>query len=84
VELQFQTTRAVSLKILSGVSGQLSAFGDTYAIPVGLGIIGNVNTAVDLGVRFSFDNLLGKVPPLPAGASRTDARSIGLLLVIRA
>jgi hypothetical protein len=84
IELQFQTTQAVSLKLLSGVSGQLSALGDTYVIPVGLGIIGNVSSSVDLGVRFSFDNLLGKVPPLPAGGSRTDARSIGLLLVIRA
>ena len=84
LELQFQTTTSVSLKLLSGVSGQLSALGDTYAIPVGLGIVGNVSSSVDLGLRFSFDNLLGKLPPLPAGASRTDTRSIGLLLVIRA
>ena len=80
VELQFQTTAAVSLKVLSGVSGQLSALGDTYRVPLGLGLVGNVSSHVDLGLRFSFDNLLGHVFP---GIARTDARSIGLLLTLR-
>jgi hypothetical protein len=80
VELQFQAGRAVSLKVLSGVTGQLSALGDTYVIPLGLGVVGNINRNVDLGLRFSFDNLLGKVP---MGVSRTDQRSLGLLLTIR-
>ena len=80
IELQFQATAAVSLKVLSGVTGQLSALGDTYQVPLGLGLIGNVNSHVDLGLRFSFDNLLGQVA---AGTSRTDIRSIGLLLNLR-
>ena len=80
LELQFQTTAAVSLKVLSGVTGQLSELGDTYQVPLGLGLVGNVSSHVDLGLRFSFDNLLGHVA---AGASRTDARSIGLLLTLR-
>ena len=80
LELQFQTTAALSVKVLSGVSGQLSALGDTYQVPLGLGLVGNVNSNVDLGVRFSFDNLLGHVA---TGVSRTDARSIGLLLTLR-
>ena len=67
------------LKLLSGVSGQLSALGDTYQVPLGLGLIGNVSSHVDIGLRFSFDNLLGHFP----GSSRADARSIGLLLIIR-
>jgi hypothetical protein len=81
VELQFQATAAVSLKVLSGVSGQLSALGDTYQVPLGLGLVGNLSSSVDLGLRFSFDNLLGNVA---AGVSRTDVRSIGLLLTFRA
>jgi hypothetical protein len=81
LELQLQATPDVSVKVLSGVTGQLSALGDTYAIPLGLGVVGNINPNLDLGLRFSFDNLLGHQP---AGASRTDARSIGLLLSIRA
>ena len=80
LELQFQASTAVSVKVLSGVLGQLSNLGDTYQIPLGLGLVGNVNSNVDLGVRFSFDNLLGKVPP---GGSRTDARSLVLLLTFR-
>jgi hypothetical protein len=80
LELQFQVSAPVSLKVLSGVTGQLSALGDTYQIPVGLGIVGNLSTSVDLGVRFSFDNLLGKQA---AGVSRADTRSLGLLLVVR-
>jgi len=80
LELQFQMAAALSLKVLSGVSGQLSALGDTYEVPLGLGLVGNVNSNVDLGVRFSFDNLLGHAF---TGVSRTDARSIGLLLIIR-
>jgi hypothetical protein len=80
VELQFQAAAAVSLKVLSGVAGQLSSLGDTYQVPLGLGVIGNLNSHLDLGLRFSFDNLLGNVP---AGASRTDSRSIGLLVTVR-
>jgi hypothetical protein len=81
IELQLQAGRDVSVKLLSGVTGQLSALGDTYAIPLGLGIVGNLNPSLDLGLRFSFDNLLGHQP---TGASRTDQRSIGLLMSIRA
>lgn len=80
IELQFQLSEAVSLKLLSGVTGQLSKLGDTYQIPLGLGLVGNVSPSIDLGVRFSFDNLLGKAP---AGVSRADHRSIGLLMNIR-
>lgn len=42
LELQLQASAAVSLKLLSGVTGQLSALGDTYQIPLGLGIVGNL------------------------------------------
>ena len=80
VELQFQATSAVAVKVLSGVEGQLSALGDTFRSPLGLGIVGNVNAYFDLGLRFSFDNLLGHQP---AGFSRTDFRSIGLLATFR-
>jgi hypothetical protein len=80
VELQFQVGAPVALKVLSGVSGELSGLGDTYQVPLGLGLVGNLSSHVDLGLRFSFDNLLGHVFP---GISRADARSIGLLLIVR-
>jgi len=80
LELQFQAGQAVSLKVLSGASGQLSAFADTIRVPLGLGLVGNVSTSFDLGVRASFDNLLGHQAP---GVSRTDERSIAVLAVFR-
>jgi hypothetical protein len=46
-------------------------------------VVGNLNSHLDLGLRFSFDNLLGNVPAVPAGASHTDSRSIGLLVTVR-
>src|SRR6185369_1345664 len=72
LELQFQVGAAASLKVLSGVSGQLSELGDTYEIPLGLGLVGNVSSHLDLGARFSFDNLLGHTF---LGIARADARS---------
>jgi hypothetical protein len=80
LELQFQATSAASIKVLSGVTGQLSELGDTVRVPLGLGVVGNVNSYLDLGLRFSFDNLLGNELP---GVSRTDERSLGLLAVFR-
>ena len=80
IELQFQVGAAVSLKVLSGVTGQLSELGDTYRVPLGLGLVGNVSRHVDLGLRFSFDNVLGSVP---TGTARADTRSLALLLTFR-
>jgi hypothetical protein len=80
LELQFQVGAAASLKVLSGVSGRLSNLGDTYQVPLGLGLVGNVSSNVDLGLRFSFDNLLGHAFP---GVARAEARSIVLLLTLR-
>jgi hypothetical protein len=80
LELQIQAAAAVSVKVLSGVSGQLSALGDTYRVPLGLGVVGNLTPNVDLGLRFSFDNLLGHQLPT---FSRADERSIGILVNIR-
>jgi hypothetical protein len=80
IELQFQAGAAVSVKVLSGVTGQLSALGDTARSPLGLGVVGNVSPHIDLGLRFSFDNLLGVQP---MGVSRVDQRSIGVLFAFR-
>jgi hypothetical protein len=80
LELQFQASSAISLKILSGVTGQLSALGDTVRSPLGVGVVANLTPHLDLGLRFSFDNLLGHQGAIP---SRTDERSIGVLLNIR-
>ncbi|HEY0714054.1 MAG TPA: hypothetical protein VGF45_15345 [Polyangia bacterium] len=79
-ELQFQLSAPVALKLLSGVTGQLDAFGDTYQIPVGLGLVGNVSESFDIGLRFAFDNLLGQRPD---GVDAADQRSLSLLMHLR-
>ena len=73
VELQFQLGEPVALKLLSGVTGPLDNLGDADQVPLGLGLVGNVSTGLDLGVRFCFDNLLGPQPP---GVDNTDLRSL--------
>lgn len=79
-EIQFQVGRSTTLKLLTGISGGLSAFGDTYEVPVGVGLVRNLNEHFDLGARFSFDNLLGQQE---AGVSATDTRSLAVLLNVR-
>jgi hypothetical protein len=59
LELEYQLGAPTTFKVLSGISGSLSKLGDTYQAPLGLGLVQNLTTHVDLGARFSFDNLLG-------------------------
>jgi hypothetical protein len=80
IELQIQANPAIQLKLFTGISGPLDGFGDAYQIPLGIGGLYNVNTNVDVGLRFSFDNLLGNVPD---GVGRADTRSLSLLVAIR-
>jgi hypothetical protein len=80
LELQFQTSDTSVFKILSGVYGPLSGFGDAYQAPLGVGLVFNINEHIDLGARFNFDNLLGNQPP---GVDRTDLRSLSFLLHFR-
>jgi hypothetical protein len=80
LELQFQAAVPLQLKLFTGIWGPLNGFGDSYRIPLGIGGLYNINTHFDVGLRFSFDNLLGKVPD---GVGRADTRSLSLLLAIR-
>jgi hypothetical protein len=80
LELQFQLTPTSVFKLLGGVYGPLSGFTDSYLAPFGVGAVFNVNENIDLGARFSFDNLLGNQPP---GVERTDLRSLSFLMNFR-
>jgi hypothetical protein len=80
LELEYQLGAPTTFKVLSGISGSLSSFGDTYQAPLGLGLVQNLTTHLDLGARFSFDNLLGQQPQ---GVGRADTRSLAILLNIR-
>lgn len=80
LELQAQVGRSTTLKVLSGILGSLSEFGDTHEVPVGLGLVRNLNQHFDIGARFSFDNLLGHQDD---GVGRADTRSVAVLLNVR-
>lgn len=80
LELQYQLSAPTQLKLLSGINGSLDAFGDTYQVPVGVGLVQNLTENLDIGARFSFDNLLGETGE---GVGRADARSIGVLANLR-
>lgn len=80
VEIGIQAAPKTGVKILTGLFGGITNFGDNYEIPVGLGVVQNLNKHFDLGARFSFDNLLGQEP---MGVGRADARSLAVLLNIR-
>jgi hypothetical protein len=80
LELQLQAGASTTLKLLTGLSGGLSTFGDTYEIPLGIGVLQNLTRHFDLGIRFSFDNLLGHQAPDVGG---TDTRSLALLVNVR-
>jgi hypothetical protein len=79
-ELQFQVNDALAFKLLSGVTGILSELGDTYVIPVGAAFVVNISESLDIGLRYSFDNLLGKRAD---GVSATDSSSLAMLLHMR-
>jgi hypothetical protein len=80
LELEWQVGALTTFKLLSGIEGDVSAFSNTYQIPVGVGLVRNLSHHFDLGARFSFDNLLGNQPP---GVGAADARSLAVLLNIR-
>jgi hypothetical protein len=79
-ELQFQLADRVAFKILGGVTGPLDNLGDEATIPLGVALVVNLSEHLDLGGRFSFDNLLGDVPP---PLENTDLRSLALLMHLR-
>ena len=80
VEVQFQVAPPTSARLLTGIAGSLSNFGDTYIAPLGVGVTQNLTPVVDVGARFSFDNLLGKQAD---GVGRADARSAMAMVNLR-
>jgi len=81
VELEYQVAPRTAVKLLTGLLGGFTNFGDNYQIPLGVGLVQNLNKHFDLGARFSFDNLLGS--QVDGGPGRADARSLAILLNIR-
>lgn len=60
VQLQVQLTDQNALLVTSGVRGPLSGFGDSFAVPVGLGALATLSRRVDVGGELLFTNLAGR------------------------
>ena len=80
IDVSFQVGAPTTLKVLTGLVGPLDGFADAYQAPLGVGVVHNLTEHVDVGARFSFDNLLEQQPP---GVDAADARSLALLLNLR-
>lgn len=76
LEFQFQLQPQLALVAFTAFYGPFDGLGDFYVIPLGLGAFYNVNEMIDVGGRFSFDNLLGN-------GSSADFRSLSLLVNVR-
>ena len=72
LELQFQLSDTSVFKILSGMTGPVSNFGDAYQAPFGLGVVFNINEAVDLGAPLQLRQPAGQ------SAGRGDAHRLPL------
>jgi hypothetical protein len=80
VELQLQIIPPVAFMLQAALHSPFEDFGDFYQIPVGIAAMLNVNPMIDVGLRFAFDNLLGKQFP---GAKRGDARTLSAVVGLR-
>jgi hypothetical protein len=81
VELQYQLQPMLALALQTGIWGSTEEFGDNYRAPLGILALYNVSPMLDVGARFSFDNLLGAKPDGAPG--RADARTLAVLANLR-
>lgn len=60
VQIQYQLTHQNALLLTSGMRGPLSDFGDSFAVPLGLGALVTLSRHVDVGGELLFTNLAGR------------------------
>ncbi len=66
----FLVTPQLNLGVSIALAGFLDGFGDTYAVPLGIGGVFSLNNQFDLRAQFSFDQLIA------ANNSGADARTL--------
>jgi hypothetical protein len=60
VYVYFRAATHVAPVLYTGISGPFDQFSDNYRVPVGVGALVGINSALDVGARFDLSNLLGK------------------------
>jgi len=76
----YRVTPNLSPILYTGLFGPFDGFSDGYIAPLGIGALYGVNAKWDVGARFDFTNLLGKVP---MGAGRADGRALNVWVSVR-
>ena len=77
----FRASENIAPILYTGVAQTpLDAFGDNYAVPVGVGVLIGINTVLDVGARFDFTNLLGQRAD---GVGAADGRALNLWVSLR-
>ncbi len=59
IGLELQATAQLEAHVTTGIAGSLSDFGNTYAIPAGVGVTFAVSRALDVGADAILPNALG-------------------------
>lgn len=87
VAFHYQVNPQFAGGIHTGISGQLSKFGDTSAVPVGLVGLFNVNQMIDVGLRFTLDNVtphkVTSATGMKVGPGAADYRTLALVVNVR-
>ncbi len=82
LEVQYQILPQFAVFALSGFAAPLNFdnfdLGDSYAIPVGLGVLYALSNRLDVGAQFIFPNLAGKELFGDLGPDRLDSRFVYL------
>jgi hypothetical protein len=60
VSVGYMVSPKLHAAVQTGIYGPLDGFGDSFAIPVGVGALFGVNESIDVGGAFTFWNLAGK------------------------
>jgi hypothetical protein len=76
----YRVTPNLSPILYTGLFAPFDGFGDGYIVPVGIGALYGVSAMWDVGARFDFTNLLGKVPD---GTGRADGRALNVWVSVR-
>jgi hypothetical protein len=81
IRVGFQFHPQINAGLITGVSGWLSGFADSYQVPIGLSALAALNEKIDAAVNLTFPTVVGFVPA--ANTSHFDYRSVALIVNYR-
>lgn len=84
VQFNWRQTENVNLQLLTGLNGYLDGFGDSYRVPVGVGVLyGTSDHVIDFGARFVLPALIAGDGWNGLNADGINSRELGLFVTFR-